>query len=98
MLQLMPCPSACLTNRRYKVLLGGHTQCAAKLVEWQGRQHSQLHFMQVGRGGVAGSWDARGQKGSPVGPSEGLSLLPTGPMGGGALHLRVLDVEACIAA
>ncbi|PRW33326.1 serine threonine- kinase receptor R831 [Chlorella sorokiniana] len=30
----------------YKVLLGGHTQCAAKIVEWHGRQHSQLHFVQ----------------------------------------------------
>ncbi|KAI7835611.1 hypothetical protein COHA_010488, partial [Chlorella ohadii] len=30
----------------YKVLLGGHTQCAAKIVEWYGRQHSQLHFVQ----------------------------------------------------
>ncbi|KAL4458215.1 hypothetical protein ABPG75_013080 [Micractinium tetrahymenae] len=30
----------------YKVLLAGHTQCAAKIVPWQGREHAQRFFLQ----------------------------------------------------
>ena len=46
--QLMPRPSACSTRpRRYKVLLGGHTQCAAKLIDWQGHPDAAELFVQV---------------------------------------------------
>lgn len=38
--------------RRYKVLLGGHTQCAAKLIEWHGHPDAEL-FVQAS--GLAGS-------------------------------------------
>ncbi|KAL4458216.1 hypothetical protein ABPG75_013081 [Micractinium tetrahymenae] len=31
----------------YKVLLAGHTQCAAKIVPWQGREHAQRFFLQA---------------------------------------------------
>lgn len=43
-------PAAAL--RRYKVLLQGHTPCAAKVVYWHGRQHNVLHFVQgeLGKG------------------------------------------------
>ncbi|GAB4813933.1 hypothetical protein N2152v2_000979 [Parachlorella kessleri] len=30
----------------YKVLLGRHTQCAAKMVEWEGRDHMKMEFVQ----------------------------------------------------
>lgn len=39
-----PLLSAC----SYKVMLGGHTLCAAKVVEWGDRKHSQLQFVQEG--------------------------------------------------
>lgn len=31
----------------YKVLLGGHTLAAAKVLHWGGRRHQQVEFVQV---------------------------------------------------
>lgn len=42
-----PAPTAALRPARFKVLLAGHTQCAAKIVPWLGREQAQRFFLQA---------------------------------------------------
>lgn len=53
----------------WRVMLGGHTECAAKIVEWSGRGHNQLEFIQASApkaGWAAVGWMRR-RKGACLG-------------------------------